>query len=265
MSKRWWFLVSAVAILGLALGLGFTRRGAARAQQPPMPMPMAGQELSTLSGDAFDQAFLQQMIMHHAMAVMMAEPVVHGAVHPEVANLAADIITAQTNEITEMRGWLKDWYGIDMPDPVAMMQGAMPTAVPSGDHGHDGQSGQPGPMLAQGMTTPGMAPGQATPMPGGTAGQQMPSQGMSGMDMNTMEASMMQMMMQQYGSLQGSRLEVAFMSLMIPHHQRAIDMANLAPQRAAHQELQDLATAIVSSQSAEIQEMNAWLSAWYGL
>lgn len=254
MAKRWWFLVGTVPILALALGLGLTHREAVRAQPPPMPMPMAGPGLSTLSGDAFDQAFLAQMIMHHAMAVMMAEPVVQGAVHPEVANLATDIITAQTNEIVEMRGWLKDWYGIDMPDPVAMMQGAMPTAVPSGDHGHGGQSGQPSTMPAQGM-----------PMPGGMAGQQMPGQGMSGMDMNAMEASMMQMMMQQYGSLQGSRLEVAFMSLMIPHHQMAIDMANLAPQRAAHQELQDLATAIVSSQSAEIQEMNAWLSAWYGL
>ena len=243
MSKRWWFLVGAVPVLALALELGLTRRGAARAQQSPMPM--AGQDLSTLSGDAFDQAFLQQMIMHHAMAVMMAEPVVRGAVHPEVATLATDIITAQTNEIAAMRGWLKDWYGIDMPDPMAMMQGAMQPAqpaMPSGDHGHGGQSGT--------------MPGQATPMPG---------QGMGGMGMSDMEASMMQMMLQQYGSLQGPRLDAVFMSLMIPHHQMAIDMANLAPQRAAHQELKDLASAIVSSQSAEIQEMNAWLSAWYGL
>jgi uncharacterized protein (DUF305 family) len=52
---------------------------------------------------------------------------------------------------------------------------------------------------------------------------------------------------------------------MIPHHQAAIEMANLAPQRAAHQELTDLAADIVSSQSAELQQMNSWLWEWYGL
>jgi uncharacterized protein (DUF305 family) len=52
---------------------------------------------------------------------------------------------------------------------------------------------------------------------------------------------------------------------MIPHHQGAIDMAGLAPDRAAHQEIKDLAQAIIESQSAEIDTMNAWLSAWYGL
>jgi uncharacterized protein (DUF305 family) len=247
-------------VLSLALGLGLTHRGAARAQQPSPPMPMAGQDLSGLAGDAFDQAFLEQMIMHHAMAVMMAEHVVQGAVHPEVGNLAANIISAQTNEIAEMRGWLKDWYGIDMPDPMAMMSSMMQTGMPAGDHAHGAQPDQPGTMPSQGMPMPGMTPGPAGMMPGG-----MPAQGMPSMDMSDMAADMMAMMMQQYGSLPGPRLEAVFLSLMIPHHQAAIEMANLAPQRAAHRELADLAASIVSSQSAEIQQMNGWLGAWYGL
>jgi uncharacterized protein (DUF305 family) len=239
MMTRTWWLVALAPVVAITLVLGLLRQASVTAQTMPMP----GQPLDQLSGDAFDQAFLQQMIVHHAMAVMMAEPVVQGAVHPEVSNLAANIITAQTNEIAEMRGWLKDWYGVDMPDPLAMMQSAMPGS----DQHHAAQSGQ------------GM------PMSGGMTGQQMPYPGTSGIGMDAMEASMMQMMMQQYSSLPGPRLEAAFMSLMIPHHQATITMANLAPQRAAHQELTDLAASIVTSQSAEIQQMNSWLGTWYGL
>lgn len=52
---------------------------------------------------------------------------------------------------------------------------------------------------------------------------------------------------------------------MIPHHEGAIAMAQLAPERAAHQEVKDLAQNVIRSQTAENQQMNAWLAAWYGL
>ncbi len=61
------------------------------------------------------------------------------------------------------------------------------------------------------------------------------------------------------------RLDVVFLSMMIPHHQSAIAMAKLVPDRASHQELKDLATGIISSQSAEIDKMNGWLQSWYSL
>ncbi len=267
MMTRIWWLVALAPAVAMALVLGMLRQSPVRAQTMPMP----GQPLEQLSGDAFDQAFLQQMIVHHAMAVMMAEPVVQGAVHPEVSNLAATIITAQTNEIAKMRGWLKYWYGIDMPDPMAMMSSMMQPGMPAGDHAHGAQPDQvmpmpgvtPGPagtIPGRGMPMPGTMPGSGGAMPAG-----MPVQGMPGADMSDMPADMMAMMMQQYGSLSGSRLETVFMSLMVPHHQAAIDMANLAPQRAAHQELKDLAGSIVSSQSAEVQQMNGWLGSWYRL
>jgi uncharacterized protein (DUF305 family) len=255
MMTRIWWLVALVPVVAMTLVLGLLRQPPAAAQTMPMP----GQPLDQLSGDAFDQAFLEQMIMHHAMAVMMAEPVVQGAVHPEVGNLAANIISAQTNEIAEMRGWLKDWYGIDMPDPMAMMSSMMQTGMLAGDHAHGGQPDppgmMPGGMPGQGMPMPGMMPGQTGTTPGG----------MPGPDMSDMAADMMAMMMQQYGSLPGPRLEAVFLSWMVPHHQAAVEMANLAPRRAAHQELKDLAASIVSSQSAEIQQMNGWLGSWYGL
>jgi uncharacterized protein (DUF305 family) len=52
---------------------------------------------------------------------------------------------------------------------------------------------------------------------------------------------------------------------MIPHHQDAIDMANLMPDRAAHQELKELGQSIIQSQGDEISKMHGWLGNWYGL
>ena len=42
-------------------------------------------------------------------------------------------------------------------------------------------------------------------------------------------------------------------------------MAKLVPDRAAHQELKNLADQITINQSAEISRMDTWLAAWYGL
>ena len=62
------------------------------------------------ASDDFDRTFLHQMVMHHMMAVMMAEPVATGAVHEEVRSLAGDIILGQSAEIARMQGWLAAWY-----------------------------------------------------------------------------------------------------------------------------------------------------------
>ncbi len=63
------------------------------------------------TGDAFDAAFLSEMIVHHEGAVLMAELALTNANHPEVKELATAIIAAQNEEITSMRTWQTDWYG----------------------------------------------------------------------------------------------------------------------------------------------------------
>lgn len=57
----------------------------------------------------FDTAFVEEMIPHHQMAVMMASMLKNGTRRSEMKKLADDIITAQTSEIDQMRGWLKNW------------------------------------------------------------------------------------------------------------------------------------------------------------
>lgn len=69
---------------------------------------MAG--LQGKTGDAFDQAFIEEMIVHHEGAVAMAQQALQSAKHDEIKRMAEDIISAQTREITTMRGWPRDWY-----------------------------------------------------------------------------------------------------------------------------------------------------------
>lgn len=57
----------------------------------------------------FDKAFIEEMIPHHQMAVMMANMLAQGTNREEMKTLAQNIVTAQTKEIDDMRGWYKIW------------------------------------------------------------------------------------------------------------------------------------------------------------
>lgn len=77
-----------------------------------MHMGVRGDEsdISTLEqADDFDIMFVEQMIPHHQMAVMMASMLQQGTTRPEMRRLADDIITTQTSEIEQMRTWLREW------------------------------------------------------------------------------------------------------------------------------------------------------------
>lgn len=57
----------------------------------------------------FDKAFLEEMIPHHEMAVMMANMLKVSTNRPEMQKLADNIIAAQTKEINDMSSWQKQW------------------------------------------------------------------------------------------------------------------------------------------------------------
>lgn len=62
------------------------------------------------TGDAFDQEFLSEMVIHHQGAIDMAKMVPQMSKRPELLKLAQDIIEAQSKEITQMQEWQTQWY-----------------------------------------------------------------------------------------------------------------------------------------------------------
>ena len=56
--------------------------------------------------------------------------------------------------------------------------------------------------------------------------------------------------------------DVEFAQGMIPHHQQAVEMADMAVARAADPAVKDLAATIKQAQGPEIITMRGWLDAW---
>lgn len=74
------------------------------------------------------------------------------------------------------------------------------------------------------------------------------------MDMGDMEIS----------SDESKPFDQRFIEAMISHHQGAISMATMAKEMAEHQEIKDLADAIITAQQAEIEQMQEWQQTWFG-
>lgn len=60
--------------------------------------------------------------------------------------------------------------------------------------------------------------------------------------------------------MRGEQNVAMFALMMIPHHQQAIDMSELALERSTNPDIQDLATRIIAGQTPEITLMETWIS-----
>ena len=60
----------------------------------------------------------------------------------------------------------------------------------------------------------------------------------------------------------GDDFDANFISMMIAHHQGAIDMAKLAEKNAKHQEIKDLSKDVINAQTKEIKNMEQWQQQW---
>ena len=75
-------------------------------------MPGFGTSLDALrSAPDFDRAFIEQMIPHHRMGVMMASHAQWITQHPELRQLEAAMVRVQSQEIAQMAQWYQRWYG----------------------------------------------------------------------------------------------------------------------------------------------------------
>jgi len=206
-------------------------------------MPQAGMMMGTpaMGGDMagimgqFDLMFIDMMRPHHASAVAMAQVAQTRAEHPELRALAEQIIESQSAEIEQMQLWRDEWF----PDAPAMPM--MPMEQMMDMMGEMMDEMMPGEMPSDMMGTPG-----AMPVPGGM--------GMM-MDMGQEIAELC-------ATTEG--FDLAFIDAMVPHHQMAVMMAQVGTMRAEHPELQALAQTMIDEQQREIEQMQAWRTAWSG-
>ena len=74
-------------------------------------MPGMATSLEALQSAAdFDRAFIEQMIPHHRMGVMMASHAQWTSRHPELRQLEAAMVRVQSQEIEQMAQWYRQWF-----------------------------------------------------------------------------------------------------------------------------------------------------------
>ena len=64
---------------------------------------------SELKGEDYDRIFIANMIEHHRGAIDMAKLAQTNAKHQELKDMAEDIISAQSKEISDMESWQTAW------------------------------------------------------------------------------------------------------------------------------------------------------------
>lgn len=146
---------------------------------------------ATLTGDAFDEAYVTDMIAHHDGALNMAEQAGALTTREEIRTLSGNIIQSQGMELYQLHTWRKEW-GYKAP----------------ASNGHLNHGG------------------------GGLEG------------------------------LSGEAYDKAFLEEMIIHHEQAIEMSQFAVKNAKHQEIKDLASTIITTQTTEIEQMKQWQKGW---
>ena len=83
------------------------------------------------------------------------------------------------------------------------------------------------------------------------------------MEMNAKEMDAMGMTMGPRELSNQEPFDKAFIDNMIPHHESAIEMANVALENSENPRVREIARAIVDAQQREITRMEAWRKEWY--
>ncbi|HEX2729678.1 MAG TPA: DUF305 domain-containing protein, partial [Rubrobacteraceae bacterium] len=153
----------------------------------------------TENGKYSDERFIDAMVPHHKGAVDMARVALKNAEHPEIGQLAENIVSTQRAEIKELKSIKKDEFGNAR---VSMKMNS----------------------------------------------EQMKSMGMT---LNPRDLA------------KQDPFDKAFIDNMIPHHESAIEMAQVARNKSQNPRIRELADNIVSAQEKEISQMKDWREKWY--
>ncbi len=66
------------------------------------------------------------------------------------------------------------------------------------------------------------------------------------------------------GSDSAASLDQQYIDMMVPHHESAVAMAELATERSQRSELREYAAAVIAAQSTEIAQLRSWRMEWFG-
>ena len=83
------------------------------------------------------------------------------------------------------------------------------------------------------------------------------------MEMSQQQMKSMGVMMDPQQRTNKEPFDKAFIDAMIPHHQSAIEMAQVALANSDNPQIRELALDIVSAQQREIEQMKQWRKEWY--
>jgi len=108
----------------------------------------------------------------------------------------------------------------------------------------------------------------ATPSPGSACtGIATPTNGQMGPGMNDMPGGGNMGMgtagTPGHGMMMNMEFDLAFIDMMISHHEGAVAMAKVALERGEHEEIRTLAQEIIDAQDAEIAQLQTWRTEWY--
>ena len=159
---------------------------------------MDASEMLMENGEYSDERFIDAMVPHHQGATAMAEVALENAEHPELLQLAQNVISTQQAEIEELRSIKLQEFGTS----------EVPTQM------------SPEEMEMMGMKDPAELANQQP-------------------------------------------FDLAFISAMIPHHESAIEMAQVALAESDNPRIRELAASVVEDQEAEIAQMTEWRREWY--
>jgi uncharacterized protein (DUF305 family) len=81
---------------------------------------------------------------------------------------------------------------------------------------------------------------------------------MAGMDHGSMGMASGEMVMEN-----GKYSDERFIDAMVPHHQGAIEMAQVASEKSENLRIKELAENIIVAQKQEIEQIKQWRKEWY--
>jgi uncharacterized protein (DUF305 family) len=86
--------------------------GMTNADGMEMPVMDATESIEALRSapEPFDLAFIDTIIPHHTMAIEAAQMVIDQGEHPELKEMAQQMIDDQQKEITQLQTWRETWY-----------------------------------------------------------------------------------------------------------------------------------------------------------